>query len=61
MSWADVYDEEYQPKVYDELMGHVLGKEEVLEARMNEIEPSPTWALGRLHLVRTWAHKVPLG
>ena len=45
---ASSYDEECQPKVYDELTGH----EGVLKARMNEVEVSPTWESGRLHLVR---------
>ena len=38
MSWADAYDEECQSKIYDELTGHELDKEEVQKARMNEID-----------------------
>ena len=38
MSWADAYDEECQFKIYDELTGHELDKEEVQKARMNEID-----------------------
>ena len=38
MSWADAHDEEFQPKVYDVLTGHELDRNEVLKARLNEIE-----------------------
>ena len=37
-SLADAHDEEFQPKVYDGLTGHELDKNEVLKARLNEIE-----------------------
>ena len=37
-SWTDAYDEECQSKIYDELTGHELNKEEVLKARMNDID-----------------------
>ena len=38
MSWADAHDEEFQPKVNDDLTGHELDGNEVLKARLNEIE-----------------------
>ena len=38
MSWADAHDEEFQPKVYDDLTGHELDRNEVLKERLNEIE-----------------------
>ena len=38
MSWADAHDEEFQPKVYDDLTGHELDRSEVRKARLNEIE-----------------------
>ena len=38
MSWADAHDEDFQPKVYDDLTGHELNRNEVMKARLNEIE-----------------------
>ena len=36
--WADANDEEFQPKVYDDLTGHELDRNEVLKAMLNVIE-----------------------
>ena len=59
MSWADAHDEELQPKVYEDLTGHELDRNEVLKARLNEIEGLASmgvWvvALREQCIARTW-------
>ncbi len=38
MSWADVSEEQGLNKIYDKMTGQELEQEEVMKARMNEIE-----------------------